>query len=176
MVPCLGEPPRWVLWCWLSFLVFISFLCLHFVVVLYLSFLFISFPAYFTMSPALHPGFSDLWRRPPSLSSTLNYFWLPFLFHLPQALRFWVGSFYTQAFFTLRFFIEILTNIYQGFPGTQQFFLDVCRALYWSWKHGPGLSVCLIHSNPQTLYISNLYLYMPILQLFSMWWKLWWKI
>ena len=47
MVLCLGEPPRRFLWCWLSFLIFISLLYLHFifdlhfVVVLHLSFFFI---------------------------------------------------------------------------------------------------------------------------------------
>ena len=71
---------------------------------------------------------------------------------LPQALRFWVGIFYPQAFFTLCYFTEISTCVYQGFPGSQQFFLEVCRASYWSSKHGPCPSVCLIHSNPQSLY------------------------
>ena len=150
MVPCLGEPPR-------------------------------SFFIHFISSLLYHVTGTPPWLLRPVKASTSSelypdYFWLPFLFHLPQALRFWVGSFYTQAFFTLCSFTEILTNIYQGFPGTQQFFLDVCRALYWSWNHGTGLSVCLIHSNPLSLCILNLYLYMPILQLFNLWWKLWWKI
>ena len=41
-----------------------------------------------------------------STSSELypDYFWLPLLFHLPRALRFWMGVFYPQAFFTLRSF------------------------------------------------------------------------
>ena len=56
------------------------------------------------------------------------------------------------AFFTHRGFLTytplptFLTCIYQGFPRGRQFLLDVCRASYWSW------SVCLIHSNPQSLY------------------------
>ena len=33
-----------------------------------------------------------------------GYFWLPLLFHLPWALRFWVGIFYPQAFFYLTLF------------------------------------------------------------------------
>ena len=71
---------------------------------------------------------------------------------LPQALRSWVGIFYPQAFFTLHSFTNILTCAYQGFLGSQQFFLEVCRALYWSSKHRPRPSVCLIHTNPQTSY------------------------
>ena len=71
---------------------------------------------------------------------------------LPRALRFWVGIFYLQSFFILRSFTDILTCVYQGFPGSRQFFLEVCRASYWSSKHRPSPSVCFIHSNPQTLY------------------------
>ena len=47
-----------------SFIFLSSFCCCcSFVIVLHL------FPG-FTMSPALHPGFSDLWRPPPTLSSS----------------------------------------------------------------------------------------------------------
>ena len=65
-----------------------------------------------------------------STSSELypDYFWLPFLFHLPRALRFWVGIFYPQAFFTLCSFPTFLahsqhfgtTCFYQGFTGSRQ--------------------------------------------------------
>ena len=80
-------------------LVVISFL----IFLLLLSF--ISFPGYSTISLALHPGFSGLWRPPPALS-----FWLPFLFHLPPALRLWVGIFYPQTFFTLSSFPTFLAQ------------------------------------------------------------------
>ena len=136
---------------------------LHFVVVLH-SFLFfillllffISFPGCFAMSPALHPGFSGPWRPPPALSSTLATFGC-FTFAsfsvtvLPPALQFWVGVFYPQAFFTLRSFTDISgsTCVYQGLPRSQQFFLQVCRASYWSSKHRPSPSVW-ITVNPQS--------------------------
>ena len=68
--------------------------------------------------------------REASTSSELypDYFWLPFLFHLPRALRFWVGIFYPQAFFTLCSFPTFLahsqhfgtTCFYQGFTGSRQ--------------------------------------------------------
>ena len=54
------------------------------------------------------------------------------------------------------FYLTLLPNIfgttcfYQGFPGSRQLFLEICRASYWSSKHRPGPSVCLIHSNPQS--------------------------
>ena len=73
-----------------------------------------------------------------------------FSFRLPRALQSWVGILYLQAFFTLCSFTDILTCVYQHFPGSRQFFLEVCRASYWSSKRRPGACVCLIHSNPQT--------------------------
>ena len=148
MVLCLGEPPRRLL-----LLLFIHFCssfccCSSFIFVLHLiSKLF----CHVTGTPA--------WLLRPMKASTsselyLDYFWLPLLFNLLRALRFWVGVFYPQAFFTLRSFTDIFdsTCVYQGFPGSRQFFLEVCRASYWSSKHRPGASVCLIHSNPQSSY------------------------
>ena len=108
----------------------------------------ILFPGYFTMSPALHPGFSglhQLWALPQllliafSLSSTASATVLSGHF-LPTGV----------------FYLTLLPNIfgttcfYQGFPGSRQLFLEICRASYWSSKHRPGPSVCLIHSNPQS--------------------------
>ena len=140
MVLCLGEPPE-------------RFLLLLFLFFILLLLFFISFPGYFTMSPALHPGFSGP-QAPTSSELYPDYFWLPLLFHLPRALRFWVGVFYPQAFFTLRSFTNIFdsTCVYQGLTGSRQFYLEICKASYWSSKHRPSSSVCLIHSNPQSSY------------------------
>ena len=74
---------------------------------------------------------------------------IPFL---PRVLRPWVCIFYPQAFFTLHFFTNILNCVYQCFPGSRQFFLEVWRASCWSFRHRPGPSVCLIHSNLQSSY------------------------
>ena len=60
-------------------------------------------------------------------------------------------AFFTRSrFLPYCSFTDILTCVYQGFPGSRQFFLQVCRASYWSSKQRPGPSICLIHSNPQT--------------------------
>ena len=145
MLLCLGEPPVRFLWCWLLFFIHC---CSSFIDVY-------TFLSYFSMPPALHPGFSDPWRPLPALSSTLATFnWFYFLFHQPRALRFWVDIFYPHAFFTLHSFPNIFdtTWFFQGLPGSRQFFLDFCRASCWSSKHRPGPSVCLIHSNPQSSY------------------------
>ena len=54
------------------------------------------------------------------------------------------------------FYLMLLPNIfgtscfYQDFPGSWQLFIEIFRASYWSSKHRPGPSVCLIHSNPQS--------------------------
>ena len=67
------------------------------------------------------------------------------------------------------FYLMLLPNIfsttwfYQGFSGSRQLFLKICRSSYWSSKHSPGPSVCLIHN---LLFILNLCLYMSILQKF----------
>ena len=71
-----------------------SVLHLHCAVVLSL------FPGNFAMLPVVHAGFSGPWRPPPALSSALATFDCLCL-HLPQALRFWAGIFYPQAFFYL---------------------------------------------------------------------------
>ena len=115
MVLCLGEPPRRFLWYWLSHLIFISSLYLHFwssfcrcssfAVFLHSHFLFdiISHTSvdyllpFYTVSPA-H-------RRVICNTFIFNHS----VIFLPRALRFWVGVFYPQVFFTLRSF----TGIYQ---------------------------------------------------------------
>ena len=64
---------------------------------------------------------------------------------------------FERAFLTHSvFYLTLLHNIfgttcfYQGFPGSWQLFLEICRASYWSSKHRFSPSVCLIHSNPQS--------------------------
>ena len=103
-----------------------------------------------TIAGFLHPfyTFSPAHRRVIRDTFIFNHS----VISLPRALRPWVGIFYPQAFFTLHSFTDILTCIYQGFPRSRQFFLEICRASYWSSKHRTGPSVCLIHSNPQTSY------------------------
>ena len=160
MLLCLGEPPLRFLWCWLL-LLFIhfcsSFCCcssfifiLHFVAVLHsLLFNVISHP-----SVDYRRVFTPiLYFQPSSSQSDLRHFhFQPFqdllVTVLPRALQFWVGIFYPRAFFTLGSFTDILPAFIKerlSLPGSRQF-------SSWSWKHRPGPSVCLIHSNPRTSY------------------------
>ena len=141
MVLCLIEPPR-------RFLFVVVYSVLLFILLLLF---FISFPGYFTMSPAVQPGFSGPWRPPPALSS------IPITFDCLAFSSTANATVLSGGFFTHRRFLPYalsptFSSVYQGLPGSQQFFLEVCRVLYWSWKHRPSPSVCLIHSNPQSSY------------------------
>ena len=99
----------------ISFLIFILLL------------FFISFPGSFTVSPALHPGFSGPWRPPPALSSTPTTFDCLFFFIYRERYGF------EWAFFTHRRFLPYApsrhfwhsqhfgtTCFYQGFTGSWQ--------------------------------------------------------
>ena len=103
------------------------------------------FLGYFTMSPALHPSFSDPWTSPPALSSTPTTF---------DCLVFCYG--FEWAFFTHGRFLPYTPSQHLVQPAfikvslrASSYFFESCRASYWSSKHRPGPSVCLIHSNPQ---------------------------
>ena len=74
--------------------------------------IFIWFPGYFAMSPALHPGFSDPWRSPPALSFTPTTFDCLFFFIYHEHYGF------EWAFFTHRhfFYLTVLPDIFGTFP------------------------------------------------------------
>ena len=112
-----------------------------------------------------------------STSSELypDYFRLPFLFHLLRVLRFWVGIFYPQAFFTLHSFPTFWHNL-------------LLSRFHWE-PAVTFLKVAGLHTDPQNtdpaylfvwftvihnlLYILALYLCLSILRKFYLWWKLW---
>ena len=116
-------------------------LLLLFFIYLHLSMFFILLVLYLYLIPRLLcyvTGTPPWLLRPVKVSNSSelypDYYWLPSLFHLPRVLRFWVGIFYPQAFFTLHSFptfwhiSEILvhswhfgtTCFYQGFTGSPQ--------------------------------------------------------
>ena len=76
-----------------------------FVMLVVISFLiFISFPGYFTMSPAFHSGFSGPWRPPPALRSTPTTFDCLFFFIYRERYAF------EWAFFTHRRFLSYASS------------------------------------------------------------------
>ena len=104
------------------------------------------------MPPELHPDFS--WRPPPAHSSFLATFDC-FCFSISRERYGFEWALFThRRFFTLCSFpiFFVTTCFYQGHPGSRQFLLEVCRALWRSSKHRPDPSVCLIHNNPPFWY------------------------
>ena len=147
MLLCLRKPPVRFLWCCCSHFIF----DLRFVVVLHLSmFLFIfSFRHHPSPFRGLSRGFYThfiLSAQPiPEWFATLSFSTIPL-----SSCRERYGL--EWAFFTLCSFTNILTYVYQGFPGSRQFFLEVWRTSYRFSKHKPSPSLCLIHSNQQSSY------------------------
>ena len=115
-----------------------------------------------------------------STSSELSpdYFWLPFLFHLPRVLWFWVVVFYPQPFFTLHSFLTFWAHpnilaqpaFIKVSLGAGSCFLESCRAsCWWSLKHRPGPSVCLIHSNLQSfIHVNIVFMHIDITKVLLM--------
>ena len=144
--------------------------------------IFIWFPGYFAMSPALYPGFSDLRRPPPALSSTPTTFYCFFFFIYRKHYGFeWAFFTHTQAFFTLCSFPTFLAH-----PNIFGTFLTFWHNLllprfYWE-PAVTFLKVAGLHTDPQNtdpvhlfiwfrvihnlLYILHFYLCMSILQKF----------
>ena len=117
---------------------------LHFVVVLYS----ISRLLYHVTGtpPLASQAREDLHQ---ALSSTPTTFDCLLLFHLPWALRFWVGIFFPTSVFYLTLFHRYFPAFNKASLGAGSSSLKfACRGSYWSSKYRPGPSVCLIHSNP----------------------------
>ena len=132
------------MWCWSSFCCCYS----SFVDVLHSHFLFNIIP---------HPSVDYrqvfrpiLYFQPsPSQSDSRHFHFQPFRYLLTASATVLSGHFLPTSVFYLTLLLDIFgtTCLYQGFLGSQQLFLESCRA---SSKHRPGRSVCLIHSNPQS--------------------------
>ena len=140
MLFCLGEPLVRLLCCCCSFLMCI--LICQYSSCCSCSSSFISRLLY-------HVTGTTPWLLRPAKASTSselypNYFWLRFL----------LWAFYTYRRFLpyapSQNFWHILLLSRLPWEGSRQFFLEICRASYWSLKHRPGASVCLVHSNPHS--------------------------
>ena len=130
---------------------------LHFVAVLHLLKFFVQIffrrhpPPFRELLPGFYTHFTLLAQPIAEWFATLSFSTIP-LSSYRERYGFEWALFYPQALFYLTLLHWHFTCVYQGLPGSRQFFLEVCRASYWSSKHRPGPSVCLIHSNPQTSY------------------------
>ena len=134
---------------------------LHFVVVVVLhwSFFFIhiffstsSFTLPWTITRFLVPfcTFSPAHRR--VIHDT--FIFQPFHYRLTASAMVLVlsGDFLPTGIFYLTLLPNILAQpaFIKVSLGTGSYCLESCRASYWSSKHRPGPSVCLIHSNPRS--------------------------
>ena len=130
MVLCLGEASRrfLLLMFFISFLIFILSLFVIFFIHI-LLFDIIPHPSVVYRQVFTH----ILYFEPsPSQSDSRHFHFQPFRYLLTGSATVLSGRFYPQAFFTLRYFTNIFdsTCVYEGFPGSWQFFLEVCRASY----------------------------------------------
>ena len=93
------------------------------VVVAFTSLEVFTFPGYFSLPPALHPGFSGPWRPPPALSSTLATFGCftfcqVFSSHFYRERYGFEWEFFTRRrFFTLHSFPTFLARFYDWDTG-----------------------------------------------------------
>ena len=162
MLLCLREPPVWFLWC-CSFLIFIfvvvsSFVDLFFILLLLFIHIFFSTSSLtlpWTIAGFLHSFYTFSPAHRTVIRDT--FIFQPFCYLLTTSATVLSGHFLPTGVFYLTLLPDIFgtTCFYQGLPGSQQFFLEVCRASYWSSKHRPSPSTFLIHSNPQNSYLEQ---------------------
>ena len=146
------------MWCWLSFCCCSSF---RFQATLPCH-------QHSTLASQAREGLHQLWALPRLLL-------IVFSFSSTASTTVLSGHFLPIDIFYLTLLPDIFgtTCFYQGLPGSQQFFLEVCRAPYWSSKHRPGPSVCLIYSNLQSfIHLKFVFIHVNIAK-FCLWWKLW---
>ena len=123
------ENLRRFLWCWPSFCCCCDYSIVN---IFHIFFSTSSLTLPWTIARFLDLLFRLLSAQPiAEWFATLSFFNHSVIF-LTQALRFWVGIFYSQAFFILCLFLTFLahswhfwtTCFYQGFPGS-------CQLLFW---------------------------------------------
>ena len=81
-----------------------------------------------------------------------TFIFQPFRYLLTASATVLSGHFLPTGDFYLTLIPDILAQpaFIKVLLGAGSYFLESCRASYWSSKHRPGPSVCLIHSNPQS--------------------------
>ena len=144
MLLSLGEPPMRFFVLLLLLLLFIFDLLMFFILLL----LFIYFQAtlpchrHSTLASQAREGIHQLWALTQLLLIAFSFSSTVSATNLRRHCL-------LACVFYLRLLPKIFgsTFFYQGLPGNRQFFLEICRASYWSLKHRPSPSVCLIHSN-----------------------------
>ena len=142
-----GRTPRRFLWCWSSFYYCYS----SFVDMFHSHFLFGIIPHPFVdyrqvFRPILY------FQASPWQSDSLHFHFQPFRYLLKASATVLIGHFLPTSAFYLTLLPDIFGTIcfIKVSMGAGSYFLESCRGSFWSLKHRHGLSVCLIHSNPQS--------------------------
>ena len=139
----------------LIFILFLFFICR------FSSFTF-SFRHHPSPFRGLSPGFyiHFVLSASPSHSDSRHFHFLPFRYFLTASATVLSGHFLLTGGFYLMLLPDIFgtTCFYQGFSGSRQLFLEICR---------PRPSVCLIHSNPQPfIHLKFVFIYVSIAKVF----------
>ena len=135
------ENVRRFLWCWSSFLLSFFFIRIFFSASsLTLPWTIARFlDSFCTFSPAHCRVIRD------------TFIFQPSRYLLTASATVLSGHFLLTGVFYLSLLPYILAQpaFIKASLGASSYFLESCRTSYWSLKHRPGPSVCLIHSNPQ---------------------------
>ena len=139
----LGRTSSRFLWCWL-----LLFFIHCFLTFLWCCSSFLAFRRHPSPFRELSPAFYTHFILSVQLITEWFTFILTFLGPsftvLPRVLRIWESVFYYHVFFTLHSFPTFgRTCLFQGFPGSPQFFVEGCRASLWGLKHRPSPFICL---------------------------------
>ena len=94
-----------------------------------------------------------------------TFIFQPFRYLLTASVTVLSGHFLPTGVFYLTSLLDILAKpaFIKVSLGASSYFLESCRASYWSSKHRPSLSVCLIHSNPQSfIHLKSVFMHVNI--------------
>ena len=135
----LGRTSSRCFWCWLLLLFFSSLEVFTFL-------------DYFSLPPALHPGFSGPWRPPPALSSTLTTFCCftfarLFRHSFTTSATVLIGHFLPTGAFYLTFLPHMFDRFCDSDAGRNtpsRFLLCVCphRVVPSGWRRDLNYSYC----------------------------------
>ena len=116
-----------------------------------------------TLASQTREGLHQLWPLPRLLS-------IAFSFSSTMSAMVLSGNFLPTGVFYLTLLPNILVEpaFIKVSLGAGSYFLESCRASYWSSKHRPSPSVCLIHSNPQSsIHLKYVFMHVNIAKSFT---------
>ena len=116
-----------------------------------------------TLASQTREGLHQLWALPRLLS-------IVFSFSSTMSATVLTGNFLPTGVFYLTLLPDILVEpaFVKVSLGAGSYFLESCRASYWSSKHRPGPSVCLIHSNTQSsIHLKSVFMHVNIAKSFT---------